>query len=205
MLMPVAAYGSHDRLQHGLVLHGPDGPQTAPAGVQPPAPDAAATLQTPRLAPAAFVQRPPQQSRSVEHASPSCVQNEESLQMPLWQSFEQQSPLAAHVLPAVLHVVLSGVHVPLVHLPPQHWPSAVHAALSDAHCLSEHVPLTHENWQHSSLVLHAVPAAEHLLTGATHSFEAGSQFAVQHSALDAQVPPAALHVGAVRGSPSVAA
>ncbi len=109
------------------------------------------------------------------------------------------------MLPDVLHVVLSGVHVPLVHLPPQHCPSAVHAALSDAHCLSEHVALTHENWQHSSLVLHAVPAALHLLTEATHSFDAGSQFAVQHSALDAHVPPAALHVGAVRGSPSVAA
>ncbi len=83
MLMPVAAYGSHERLQHGFVLQGPVGPQTEPAVVQPPAPEADATLQTPRLAPAAFVQRPPQQSRSVEHASPSCVQNDESLQMPL--------------------------------------------------------------------------------------------------------------------------
>jgi len=113
--------------------------------------------------------------------------------------------LAAHVLPAVLQAALSGVHVPLVHLPPQHWPSAVHAALSEAHCLSEHIPLTHENRQHSSFVLHAVPGAEHLLTEATQSFVAGSQLSVQHSALDAHVPPAALHVGAVRGSPSVAA
>jgi len=83
MLMPVAAYGSHERLQHGFVLHGPVGPQTLPAVVHPPAPDAAAMPHVPSVAPAAFVQSPPQQSRSAEQASPFCVQNEESLQMPL--------------------------------------------------------------------------------------------------------------------------
>jgi hypothetical protein len=82
MLMPVAAYGSQERLQHGFVLHGPEGPQTVPAVVHPPAPDAEATLHVPSDAPAAFVQSPPQQSRSAEQASPSWVQKEESLQMP---------------------------------------------------------------------------------------------------------------------------
>jgi hypothetical protein len=65
-------------------LHGPVGPQTVPAVVQPPAPDAAATPQVPSVAPVALVQRPPQQSRSPEHASPFCLQNETSAaQMPL--------------------------------------------------------------------------------------------------------------------------
>jgi hypothetical protein len=52
-------------------------------------------------------------------------------------------------LPEVLQLVLSGVHVPPApHLPPQHCPSAVQAALSAAHCLSEHVPEVHEKVQH---------------------------------------------------------
>jgi hypothetical protein len=205
MLMPVAAYGSQERLQQGLLLHGPVGPQTVPAVVQPPAPDDDATPHVPRLAPAAFVQRPPQQSRSVEQASPFCVQNEASPQMPLWQSCEQQSPLAAHVLPDVLHVVLSGVHAPLVHLPPQHWPSAVHAVVSEAHCLSEHAPPTQAKLQHSSLVLHAVVGAAHALVEAMQSFVVASQFAVQQSALVAHAPPTILHTGPTRGSPSDAA
>jgi hypothetical protein len=125
--------------------------------------------------------------------------------MPFWQSFEQQSPLAAHLLPDVLQAALSGVHVPAVHFPPQHWPSAVHAAVSDAHCLSEHVPPTQANWQHSSLVLHATVGALHLLTEATQSFVVPSQFAVQQSALVPHIPPAGLQTGVARGSPSWAA
>jgi hypothetical protein len=76
--MPVAAYGSHDRLQHGFVLQAPVGPQTVPAGVQLPAPEASATPQTPSVEPAALVQSPPQQSRSAEQASPGCAQNDAS-------------------------------------------------------------------------------------------------------------------------------
>ena len=130
MLTPVGAYGSHERLQHGFVLHAPFGPQTDPAAVQLPAPDAPATPHVPSVAPAALVQRPPQQSRSPEQASPLCLQNDEAAaQIPLWQSAEQQSVLPAHGLPDVLQVVLSGVHVPPApHLPPQHWPSAVHGS-----------------------------------------------------------------------------
>lgn len=206
MFTPVAAYGSHERLQHGFVLHAPPGPHTVPAVVQPPAPAAAATPHVPSVAPAVFVQTPPQQSRSPEHASPFCVQNDASAaQIPLWQSDEQQSPLPAHGLPDVLHVVLSGVHVPPApHLPPQHWPSAVHAALSAAHCLSEHVPPVHEKVQHWSFVVHADAGAPHLPRGVPHSFVAGSQLPVQQSALVVHAAAACLHEGLTRGSPSLA-
>jgi hypothetical protein len=203
MLIPVAAYGSHDRLQHGFELHAPPGSQTEPAVVQPPAPDAAATPHTPSDAPAAFVQRPPQQSRSAAHASPFCVQNEDAAaQIPLTQSFEQQSPLPRQGLPDVLHVVLSGVQVPIVHLPPQHWPSAVHIELSGAHCLFEHVPPVHENVQHSLFVVQAAPGAAHFPIGVPHFFVAASQLPVQHCAVVVHAAPAFTHAGVTRGSAS---
>ena len=201
---PVGAYGSHERLQQGFELHGPVGPHTDPAVVHPPAPDAAAVPHVPSVAPAALVQSPPQQSRSPEQASPLCLQNDASAaQIPLWHSEEQQSPLAAHGLPEVLHDALSGVHVPPApHLPPQHWPSALHAALSAAHCLSEHVPPVHEKVQHSSLVVQADAGAPQLPSGAAQTFEAGSQLPVQHSALVVHAAAACLHAATVRGSPS---
>ena len=84
MLTPVGAYGSQERLQHGFELQAPAGEQTEPAVVQLPAPGAAATPHVPSVAPAALVQSPPQQSRSAEHASPFCTQNEEAAaQIPL--------------------------------------------------------------------------------------------------------------------------
>ena len=200
----MGAYGSHERLQHGFELHAPVGPQTEPAVVQPPAPDAVATPHVPSVAPVALVQRPPQQSRSPEQASPFCLQNDASAaQIPLWQSDEQQSPLPAHGLPDVLQVVLSGVHVPAApHLPPQHWPSVVHAALSAAHCLSEHFPPVHEKVQHSSFVVHAAAGAAQLPSGVAQSFFAGSQLPVQQSALVTHADATGMHAAVVRGSPS---
>jgi hypothetical protein len=107
--------------------------QTDPAGVQSGVPAAGAMPQTPRLAPAALVQEPPQHWPSVVQASPSCVQKDDlALQTPFVQSFEQQSALAAQGLPLVLQVELSGLHVfapasPAAQLPPQHCESEVHA------------------------------------------------------------------------------
>jgi hypothetical protein len=64
------------------------------------------------------------------------MQNEAPPQTPaVVQKDEQHSPLPAHALPVVLHVVLSGVHVlvPGSHLPLQHSPSLVHAIVSPVH------------------------------------------------------------------------
>ena len=104
-------------------------PQTVPFIAHCVAPGAeTAVPQVPSVAPAGFVQLPPQQSAFVAHASPVCTQNE----MPAEQSEplhrpEQQSVLFAQGLPDVLHVVDSGEQVPLLHAPLQHWPATVHA------------------------------------------------------------------------------
>jgi hypothetical protein len=47
-------------------------------------------------------------------------------QRPPAQSCEQQSEFCEQVFPDVLHDVLSGVHVPPPHLPPQHCASLAH-------------------------------------------------------------------------------
>lgn len=105
--------------------------QSSPALKQPPAPEAGATPQRPSAAPDALLHRPAQHSKSFVQTSPLCVQKEGVLeQKPPLQYCEQQSVLLAQGLPDVLHPVLSAAQVPAVHLPPQHSPSAAHAALS---------------------------------------------------------------------------
>jgi hypothetical protein len=90
-----------------------------PAGTAP---------QVPIVMPLAIVHTPPQQSGPWVHASPFWMQNDEAMeQVPDAQSDEQHSVLAEHALPAVLHVVLSGLQVPPEHEPPQHCASVVHA------------------------------------------------------------------------------
>jgi hypothetical protein len=73
-----------------------------------------------------------QQSALVAHESPGCPQNDEGWQAPFAQRPEQQSGLPPHWLPSVLHVPLSEVHVPPLHvwlqqspLPVQGFPSEV--------------------------------------------------------------------------------
>jgi hypothetical protein len=133
-----------------------------PAVVQPPAPGAATVEQTPTVAPAAFVHEPPQQSRSAPQASPFWTQNEgDDAQTPPLQNCEQHSPPAAHGLPAVLHVVLSGVHFPPSHLPPQHSALPPHGALSAMHWDWEHLFATHETVQQSGPAVHASPGSAH--------------------------------------------
>lgn len=190
MIAPVGAYGRHERLQQspphvGSVPPVVALPQTWPAGVQSPTPDATAIPQRPSAAPAAFVQRPPQQSRSAAHVSPFCPQKEGEEQIPPLHSFEQQSPSPPHGFPSDLHDVLSGVHVD-AHFPPQHSPSAEHAALSAVHCLPEHLPPTHERVQHWVFVVHAKSIPPHVPVGVVHCFVVGSQLV----ALPMPVPPA---------------
>jgi hypothetical protein len=45
---------------------------------------------------------------------------------------EQQSLLAVHALPSVLQLGLSAAHLPVVHVPLQHWLFPVHPVPSEA-------------------------------------------------------------------------
>lgn len=183
---PVGAYGRHERLQQSPPHSGRPEPlagavQAWPAGVHPPAPGAVTIPHVPRVAPAALVHAPPQQSRSAEQVSPFCPQNDGAAQTPLVHSLPQHSAALAHVLPSVLHVAFRGAHAPFVHLPPQHSPSAAHLPLSAVHCLPEHFPLTHDSVQHWRFVLHAASAPPQALvplaptTGGVHGVFVGSQ------------------------------
>jgi hypothetical protein len=99
-------------------------PSTAPLHRVAPG---AGTSHVPKVALAALLQMPPQQSDPRTHASPVWMQYEApSAQCPsLPHRLEQHWVLPVHALPAVLHELLSGVQVPL-HLPLQHAPSLVH-------------------------------------------------------------------------------
>jgi hypothetical protein len=94
--------------------------QTCPATVQPVVPGGVGCPHTPTVAPCAFVQKPPQHSKSVAQTSPFCVQKEPLAQTPLRQSFEQHSPFALQALPVVWQAGLSGAQTPPVQLPLQH-------------------------------------------------------------------------------------
>jgi hypothetical protein len=208
MRMPLGAYGRHDLLQHSPPQIGRSPPvvpvpHACPAGVHPPTPVASATPQTPSVEPAALVQRPPQQSTSFAHESVFCLQYEGAAEQMLFlQNFEQQSPFAAHGLPDVLHVVLSGVHVVPPHFPPQQAPSVLHVAPSAVHCWPEHFPPTHANVQHSVFAVHAASGGEHSPADCAQRWDAGSQLFVQQSLPVAQPKPTILQaVDVVEPSP----
>jgi hypothetical protein len=82
--------------------------------------------------------------------------------MPFSQNFEQHCALAVHALPSVLHVLLSGAHVPLVHVPLQHCPLLVHDWLSLTHVGGWHAPFRQLPEQQSLLCLHDVPRFRHV-------------------------------------------
>lgn len=81
--------------------------------------------------------------------------------MPPLQRPEQQSPLAAQVLPSVLQVELSAAHVPPVQVPPQHWLPAVHAVPSEEHAGKPHAPLLHRPLQQAPFAVHSLPSETH--------------------------------------------
>jgi hypothetical protein len=104
--------------------------------------------------------------------APSWTQYEIPLeQKPPVHTFEQQSPPPPHGLPAVLHVLLSGVHFfppPLsTHSPPQHCSFVVHAWVSAVHCATLHLPPTQEFVQHSVPATQLSFAALQVLGGPT--------------------------------------
>src|SRR5688572_5743921 len=98
MSTPLLPYGAQARLQHSPPHSGkppsmkPCGVQTWPVTRQPVVPGASTTSHTPRVAPAALLQEPPQHSKFEMQASPVCVQNEGwPAQMPPLQTLEQHS------------------------------------------------------------------------------------------------------------------
>jgi hypothetical protein len=116
---PVSAQGPQFLLQQL-----PQPSQRTPSCVQLPVPVVPTSIQTPSVAPDAFEQKPPQQSRSRAQTSPGWMQNEApSTHLPPAQSPEQHPPAPPSVtvqgLPAVRQVVLSGWHLPAVQVPLQ--------------------------------------------------------------------------------------
>jgi hypothetical protein len=93
--------------------------------------------------------------------------------MPAWQNLEQHSPCEAHGFPDVRQPE-SGTHFPDEHLPPQHSPSAEHAALSAVHWLLEQAPLTHANVQQSGPAWHGAPEPRQALPPLAQTCVVGS-------------------------------
>jgi hypothetical protein len=88
------------------------------------------------VCPAAITQSAVQQSASRAQASPGCTQKDAPSAQCLLASHkpEQQSPFALQLLPAVLQLVLSGVHFLVApQSPPQHSSLLLHAAPSETH------------------------------------------------------------------------
>src|SRR6185503_14675308 len=165
-LTPVRAQGPQFLLQqlpHPL--------QRTPSCVHWPVPLVVTSVQTPWVAPAAFEQTPPQQSRSRTQMSPGWMQNEEpSAQVPPLQRPEQQPPAPPSVavvqgLPAVRQVVLSGWHFPLAQVPLQQAAELVQVALSAVQLVAlAQTPPAHCRLQQSVLTRHGLPAARQLVT-----------------------------------------
>jgi hypothetical protein len=140
---PVGPHGAHERLQQPPPHEGtPPSRMTVPPSLDVPAQRTPSGIwqfagpvgggpQVPSVWPIATLQMPPQQSAPEWHASPCCPQKDDGWQVPPAQSPEQQSAPEVHALPSVLQPVLSGAHLPAVHVPLQHWLLAAHALLSE--------------------------------------------------------------------------
>src|SRR5581483_3093737 len=197
----------------------PNGPQKwlqhvpQPLQVSPSTEQAALVsgAQVPTAWPETSLQMPVQHSLSCAQMSPIWVQNEtcdgaahwptiaaslatSPMQLPLQHSFD-----AVHALPAVLHMVLIGVQVPL-QIVLQHWPADVHDCPSERHCPPHLLP-THARPQQSAAEAHDAPTVPHC--GSTHTCEAASQTFEQHSAPLAQAAPAPLQIGPASVMPTM--
>src|SRR6478735_4601673 len=83
--------------------------------------------------------------------------------LPCTQLLEQQLLPSEHELPEVLQLVFSGAHVPLLHLPPQHWLSAVQTPLSVTQAAAAHLLFSQRSPQQSVADAHASSVAAQLL------------------------------------------
>jgi hypothetical protein len=113
---------------------------------------------------------------------------------PFEHSDAQQSPFTLHALPAVLHAVFSGVHVPDVQRPPQHSPSAVQFPPSEMHADALQAPLTQLTLQQSGPALHDAPEGRHTAT-VVHTCVVPSHVPEQQSPESVHAVPAPRHPG----------
>lgn len=109
--------------------------------------------------------------------------------MPPLQKPEQQSPLPAHVFPAVLQAALSGAHLPAVQVPLQQPALELHARLSEMQAAAAHFPETQLRVQQSVDAAHVAPAAAQALTLEAQVFVVASQSCEQQSAPLWHSPP----------------
>ena len=93
------------------------------------------------------------------------------------------------MFPAEWHAVVSGAHLPLVHVPPQQLASDVHAWLSEMHAVAPHFPLTQLRLQHSVEDPQLAPLGAHVVVLAAQVCELLSQSFEQQSAPDWQMSP----------------
>jgi hypothetical protein len=115
-----------------------------------------------------MLQIPPQQSLGDAHTSPFWPQYEATAHTFIWQCMEQQSPSTAHGLPSVLHMVLSGVHVPPApQLPLQQLAPEVHGMPSAMQALNSQMPPLHVPKQHTVAAVHTEPSGVHALAEAS--------------------------------------
>jgi hypothetical protein len=116
---------------------------------------------------------------------------------------EQQSPFAAHSLPAVLQLELSAVHVlSAPQLPPQHSSFVVHAWPSDTHCSVEHFPPTQLSEQQSDATAQELPAPAQVVTADTQPVF-GSHTPEQQSGPPWQELPTVRHESSAPPAPLV--
>lgn len=97
----------------------------------------------PSVWPAPMVHTSLQQSVFLAQTSPVCPQNDDGEHVPLAQRPEQHWELLVHVLPSVLHPVLSGEQVVPLQMPLQHCAPPVQLWPSDVHVGTVHTPLMH--------------------------------------------------------------
>jgi 23S rRNA (cytosine1962-C5)-methyltransferase len=202
-LNPAAApLGPQIFVQQLLLQSSPPLGHTVPFGMQ--LPFSMTGPQTPRAAPSAFWQLPPQQSKFSEHDSVCWRQNDTlPSQNPPLHDFEQHCALPVQALPAVLQIGLRGLQVlppaPSVHAPPQHCSSVVQVWLSEMQRVAEHLLAMHELVQQSIGELQSSPACLQSgppdSGGKSHFFVPGSHFELQHSSFVVQATSPPLHTG----------
>src|SRR5260221_8085566 len=120
-----------------------------------------------------------------------------SEQLFLTQVFEQHWLPRVHALPEVSQARLSGTHLPLVHLPPQHWLSAVPAAWSVVQAAVAHFPLWQCKLQQSVPVLQVSFVAPH-----TPTTDAQVWLFVSHTPEQQSKPPTQISLNVLHDEPA---
>jgi|SRR5579863_3278508 len=188
MSTPLCAQGPQFRLQHA-----PQPLQRTPSCVHWPVPVVETFPHTPWVAPAAFVQRAPQQSMSWTQTSPGWMQKDElSEQVPFVQRPEQQPAEVVQGLPAVRQVVLSGLHLPLAQVPLQQDAELVQVALSAVQLVAVlQRPLAASHWrlQQSVFAVQWLPVARQVVTFEAQVPEIESHVSEQHCSSVEQATP----------------